>query len=65
MKCHGVGGRTYRVSPNGSPFVDQNLDSYSVEYTFEDGTKLYMDGRCIGWPGQRSENAEPICPCMR
>jgi hypothetical protein len=27
--------------------VDQNFDSYSVEYTFADGAKLYMDGRCI------------------
>jgi hypothetical protein len=27
--------------------VDQNFDSYACEYTFEDGTKLYMDGRCM------------------
>jgi hypothetical protein len=27
--------------------VDQNFDSYSVEYTFADGAKMYMDGRCI------------------
>jgi predicted dehydrogenase len=47
VKCQGVGGRTYRTSPNGNPFVDQNFDSYSVEYTFEDGTKLYMNGRCM------------------
>ena len=26
--------------------MDQNFDSYSVEYTFADGTKMYMDGRC-------------------
>jgi predicted dehydrogenase len=25
--------------------VDQNFDHYSVEYTFDDGTKMYMDGR--------------------
>ena len=27
--------------------VDQNFDSYSVEYTFADGATMYMDGRCI------------------
>src|SRR5206468_90990 len=27
--------------------IDQNFDSYSVEYTFADGSKMYMDGRCI------------------
>ena len=26
--------------------VDQNFDVYSVEYTFPDGGKLLMDGRC-------------------
>ena len=25
--------------------MDQNFDSYSVEYTFADGTKIYLDGR--------------------
>ena len=27
--------------------VDQNFDSYSTEFTFADGTKLYMEGRTI------------------
>jgi len=27
--------------------VDQNFDSYSVEYTFPDGGKMIMDGRCV------------------
>jgi len=27
--------------------VDRNFDSYSVEYTFADGAKMYMDGRCM------------------
>ena len=27
--------------------VDQNFDNYSVEYTFADGTKLFLIGRCI------------------
>jgi len=34
------GGRHYRDGK-----IDQNFDHYSVEYTFPDGTKLYMDGR--------------------
>ena len=28
-------------------FIDQNFDSYSVEYTFPDGTKLHHDGRTM------------------
>ena len=27
--------------------MDQNFDTYSVEYTYPDGTKLYFDGRCM------------------
>jgi predicted dehydrogenase len=40
VKCQGIGGRHYRGT-----MVDQNMDNYSVEYTFADGTKMYMDGR--------------------
>lgn len=47
VKAHGVGGRTFRNSPNGGVYVDQNLDSYAVEYTFADGAKMFMDGRCM------------------
>jgi predicted dehydrogenase len=47
VKAQGVGGRHYKTSPSGVPYVDQNFDSYSVEYTFADGAKLYMDGRCM------------------
>ena len=47
VKAQGVGGRHYDKSPDGRPYVDQNFDSYSVEYTFADGTKFYMDGRCM------------------
>lgn len=47
VKCQGVGGRTSRVAPGGKKYVDQNFDSYSVEYTFKDGAKLFMDGRCM------------------
>ena len=42
VKCHALGGRHYR-----GDYVDQNFDSYACEYTFEDGAKLYMDGRCM------------------
>ncbi len=47
VKAQALGGRHYRQSPEGSPYVDQNFDSYSVEYTFADGAKMMMDGRCI------------------
>ena len=40
VKAHALGGRHYR-----GDFVDQNLDSYAVEYTYPDGTKLFYDGR--------------------
>ncbi len=42
VKAQGIGGRHYRDNK-----IDQNFDSYSVEYTFADGGKMYMDGRCI------------------
>ena len=42
VKAHAVGGRQYR-----GDYVDQNLDSYSVEYTFADGTQLFFDGRTM------------------
>lgn len=42
VKAHGLGGRHYR-----NDFVDQNFDSYAVEYTFADGAKLYLNGRCM------------------
>jgi predicted dehydrogenase len=47
IKAHSVGGRHYRQSPEGITYVDQNFDSYGVEYTFEDGSKFTMDGRNI------------------
>jgi predicted dehydrogenase len=42
VKAHAIGGRHYRYD-----YVDQNFDSYSVEYTFADNTKFIMDGRCM------------------
>jgi predicted dehydrogenase len=47
VKAQALGGRHYRLSPQGNPCVDQNFDTYAVEYTFGDGTKLFLDGRCI------------------
>jgi len=47
VKAQALGGRHFRQSAYGNPCVDQNFDTYSVEYTFDDGAKLYMDGRCI------------------
>src|SRR6266446_2493549 len=42
VKAQGIGGRHYRENK-----VDQNFDSYAGEYTFADGTKMYLDGRCM------------------
>ncbi|MHC4655606.1 MAG: Gfo/Idh/MocA family protein [Planctomycetota bacterium] len=47
IKAQAVGGRHYRKSPEGVTYVDQNFDTYSVEYTYPDGSKFFMDGRCI------------------
>ncbi len=42
VEAKASGGRHYR-----GDYVDQNFDSYSVEYTFEDGAKLYLEGRTM------------------
>jgi predicted dehydrogenase len=47
VKAQALGGRHYKTNPEGEPYVDQNFDNYNVEYTFADGSKMYMDGRCI------------------
>src|SRR5687768_16799068 len=47
VKAQAVGGRHYRLGPTGKTCVDQNFDSYSVEYTFADGATLILDGRCM------------------
>jgi predicted dehydrogenase len=47
IKAQALGGRHYRVSPEGVTYIDQNFDTYSVEYTYADGTKFYFDGRCM------------------
>lgn len=45
VKALGVGGRHYQAADDGTPYVDQNFDSYGIEYTFGDGTKMLFDGR--------------------
>ena len=47
VKAQAVGGRHYKNAPDGTPYVDQNFDVYSVEYEFPDGSTFIMDGRCI------------------
>lgn len=47
VKAQALGGRHYKHNPEGVAYVDQNFDTYSVEYTFADGTTLIMDGRCM------------------
>jgi predicted dehydrogenase len=42
VRAQASGGRHFRGDN-----VDQNFDSYSVEYTFGDGTKLWLGGRCM------------------
>jgi predicted dehydrogenase len=42
VQAQALGGRHYRGDS-----LDQNFDSYSVEYTYGDGTKFFMDGRCV------------------
>jgi predicted dehydrogenase len=50
VRAQASGGRHYRGDN-----VDQNFDSYSVEYTYADGSKLYLEGRCMS--GCRNEFA--------
>jgi predicted dehydrogenase len=47
VSAQALGGKHYRMSSDGQPLVDQNFDVYSVEYTFDDGTKMFFDGRCM------------------
>jgi predicted dehydrogenase len=42
VRAQALGGRQYRGNA-----IDQNFDHYSVEYTFGDGTKLFLEGRTI------------------
>lgn len=42
VQAQALGGRHYR-----GDMIDQNFDSYSVEYTFADGGKMFLSGRTI------------------
>ena len=42
VEAKGFGGRHYR-----GDYIDQNFDTYTVEYTFGDGSKLMLEGRTV------------------
>jgi predicted dehydrogenase len=42
VKAQGAGGRHYRGNN-----IDQNFDTYAIEYTFPDGAKLLLEGRSV------------------
>ena len=44
-QARALGGRHYKTRADGVPYVDQNFDTYAVEYTYPDGTTLMFDGR--------------------
>ena len=50
VSAQAVGGRHYR-----GDYIDQNFDSYAIEYTFADGTKFFQEGRTV--PGCHNEFA--------
>jgi len=53
VQANGSGARAYREN-----YVDQNFDTYSVEYTFGDGAKMFLEGRNI--PGCHQEFASYV-----
>jgi len=53
VKASGSGARMYRGDA-----IDQNFDTYSVEYTFGDGAKMFLEGRNI--PGCKQEFASYV-----
>ncbi len=46
VEARAAGGRHYHDHSGGID-VDQNFDVYEVEYTFADGAKLWLHGRCM------------------
>lgn len=50
VEAMAIGGRHYRGDS-----LDQNLDTYSVQYTYPDGAKLFYEGRNM--PGVHNEFA--------
>jgi len=55
VRAKASGGRHYRITDDGQPAIDQNFDSYSIEYSFADGSTLTVNGRTI--PGCHQEFA--------
>jgi predicted dehydrogenase len=53
VKAAGSGARCYR-----GDYVDQNFDTYSIEYTYDDGARMFLEGRNI--PGCHSEFASYV-----
>ncbi|MDX2036802.1 MAG: Gfo/Idh/MocA family oxidoreductase [Isosphaeraceae bacterium] len=53
VEAKGSGGRHYR-----GDYIDQNFDTYSVEYTFADGAKMFLEGRNM--PGCNQEFASYV-----
>jgi predicted dehydrogenase len=53
VKAQANGGRHYRGEK-----IDQNFDTYSVEYTFGDGAKMFLSGRTM--PGCHDEFASYV-----
>ena len=47
VKAMALGGRHFRQAGKDVKYVDQNFDTYAVEYTYADGTKMFFDGRCM------------------
>ncbi|MBN2136737.1 MAG: Gfo/Idh/MocA family oxidoreductase [Sedimentisphaerales bacterium] len=47
VKAQALGGRHFKTNSDGVGYVDQNFDTYSVEYTYPDGSKFFLDGRCM------------------
>lgn len=47
VRAQALGGRHYKETHDGQPYVDQNFDAYSVEYIFADGARMLFDGRCM------------------
>ncbi len=52
-KASGSGARAFREN-----YIDQNFDTYSIEYSFNDGAKLMLEGRNI--PGCKQEFASYV-----
>jgi predicted dehydrogenase len=49
VEAKASGGRQYHnyASEPGQSDIDQNFDTYNVEYTFKDGCKLFLNGRTM------------------